>query len=45
MSNSQLNLGLDFDYDKEEQEKTEFQKRLKVYQLKYAKSFKVIEYS
>ena len=45
LSNSQLDLGLDLDYDTEEQEKTEFQKRLKVYQLKYAKRFKVIKYS
>ena len=45
LSNSQLDLGLDLDYDKEEQEKTEFQKHLKVYQLKYVKRFKVIKYS
>ena len=45
LSNSQLYLGLDLDYDKEEQEKAEFQKRLTVYQLKYAKRFKVIKYS
>ena len=42
--NRQLDLGLDLDYDKEEQEKTEFQKRLKVYKLKYANKFKIIKY-
>ena len=45
MSTSQLDLGLDLDYDKKVQEETEFQKRLKVYKLKYAKRFKVIKYS
>ena len=45
LSNSQLDLGLDLDYYKEEQEKTEFQKRLKVYKLKYAKRCKIIKYS
>ena len=45
MPNIQLDLCLDLDYDKEEQEKPEFQKRLKVYQLKYGKRFKVIKYS
>ena len=45
LSNNQLDLGLDLDYIKEEQKKTEFQKRLKIYQLKYAKKFKVIKYS
>ena len=40
MSNSQLELGLDLDYNEEEQEETEFQKRLKLYKLKYAKRFK-----
>ena len=45
LSTSQLDLGLDLDYDKTEQEETEFQKRLKVYKLKYAKRFKVIKYS
>ena len=43
--NSQYDLGLDLDYDKEEQEETEFQKRLKLYKLKYAKTFKIFEYS
>ena len=43
--NKQLNIGLDLDYDKEKQEETEFQKRLKVYKLKYAKRFKIIKYS
>ena len=43
--NRQLDLGLDLDYDKKEQEETEFQKRLKVYKLKYAKRFKIIKYS
>ena len=43
--NWQLDLGLDLDYDKEEQVETEFQKRLKVYKLKYAKTFKIIKYS
>ena len=45
MFNRQLDLGLDLDYDKEEQEKSEFQERLKVYKLKYAKRFKIIKYS
>ena len=45
LSTRQLELGLDLDYDKEEQEETEFQKRLKVYKLKYAKRFKIIKYS
>ena len=45
MLNRQLDLGLDLDYDKEEQEETEFQERLKVYKLKYAKRFKNIKYS
>ena len=45
LSNSQLDVGLDLDYDKEKQENTEFQKRLKVYKLKYAKRFKSIKYS
>ena len=43
--NRQLDIGLDLDYDKEEQEETEFQERLKVYKLKYAKRFKIIKYS
>ena len=43
--NRQLDLGLDLNYDKEEQEETEFQERLKVYKLKYAKRFKIIKYS
>ena len=43
--NRQLDLGLDLDYDKEEQVKSEFQERLKVYKLKYAKRFKIIKYS
>ena len=41
---SELDLGLDLDYDKEDQNKTEFQKRLKVYKLKYANKFKIIKY-
>ena len=45
LSTSQLDLGLDLDYDTKEQEETEFQKRLKVYKLKYAKRFKIIKYS
>ena len=45
LSTSKLDLGLDLDYDKKEQEETEFQKRLKVYKLKYAKRFKVIKCS
>ena len=45
MYNRQLDLGLDLDYDKEEQTKTEFQERMKVYKLKYAKRFKIIKYS
>ena len=45
LSTSQLDLGLDLDYDKTEQEVTEFQKRLTVYKLKYAKRFQVIKYS
>ena len=45
MSNSKLDLVLDLDYDKEEQEETEYQKRLKVYKLKYVKRFKIIKYS
>ena len=36
LSNSQLDVGLNLDYDKEKQEKTECQKRLKVYKFKYA---------
>ena len=43
--NRQLDLGLDLDYDKEEQKETEFQERLKVYELKYAKKFYIIKYS
>ena len=43
--NRQLDLGLNLDYDKEEQEETEFQERLKVYKLKFAKRFKIIKYS
>ena len=43
--NRQLDLGLDLDYDKEEQEETEFQERLKVCKLKYAKRIKIIKYS
>ena len=43
--NSQLDLGLDLDYDKEDQKETEFKKCLKVYKLKYANKFKIIEYS
>ena len=42
--NRQLDLGFDLDYDKEEQEETEFQERLKVYKLKYAKTIKIIKY-
>ena len=42
---SQLDLGLDLDYDKKQQEETEFQEWLKVYNLKYAKTFKIIKYS
>ena len=45
MFNRQLDLGSDLDYDKEEQEETEFQERLKVHKLKYAKRFKIIKYS
>ena len=45
LSNSKLDLGLDLDSDKEEQENTEVNKRLKVYKLKYAKRFKIINYS
>ena len=45
MFNSQCDLGLDLDYDKDDQKETEFQKRLKVYKLKYAKKFKIIKYS
>ena len=41
----QLDLGLDLDYDKEYQEENEFQERLKVYKLKFAKRFKIIKYS
>ena len=44
LSNSQLDLGLDLDYNKEKKEKSEFQKRFKVYQRKYALRFKVIKY-
>ena len=40
---TKLDLGLD--YDKEEQEESEFQERLKIYKLKYAKRFKIIKYS
>ena len=43
--NRQLDLGIDLDYDKEEQEETEYQERLKVYKLIYAKRFKIIKYS
>ena len=43
--NRQLDLGLDLDYDKEEQKETDFQEHLKVYKLKYAKSFNIIKYS
>ena len=43
--NIQLDLGLDLDYDKGEQKETEFQERLTVYKLKYAKRFKIIKYS
>ena len=43
--NTQLDLSIDLDYDKEEQEESEFQERLKVYKLKYAKTFKIIKYS
>ena len=42
LSNSQLDHGLDLDYDKEKQEKTEFQKRLKVYKLKDLKSSNIV---
>ena len=42
--NRQLDLGLDLDYDKKEQE-TKFQKRLKVFKLKYAIKFNIIKYS
>ena len=45
MFNSQYDFGLDLDYNKDEQEETEFQERLKIYKLKYAKRFKIIEYS
>ena len=41
--NCQLDFGLALDYNKEKQKETEFQKRLKVYKLKYAKKFKVIK--
>ena len=41
--NRQLDLGLDLDYDKKEQEESEFQERLKVDKLKYAKRFKIIK--
>ena len=37
--NRQLDFSLDLNYDKKEQEETEFQERLKVYKLKYAKRF------
>ena len=43
--NRKLDLGIDLNYDKEEQEESEFQERLKVYKLKYAKRFKIIKYS
>ena len=43
--NSQLDLGLDLNYDKEDQIETKFQNRLNVYELKYAKKFKIIKYS
>ena len=42
---NQLDFGVDLDYDKTEHQETEFQKRLKVYKLKYAKRLKVIKYS
>ena len=45
LSTSQLDLGLNLNYDKEKQEETEFQKRLKLYKLKYAKRFNVIKNS
>ena len=45
MFNRQLDLGLDLDYDNEEQEDSEFQERLKVNKLKYAKRFTIIKYS
>ena len=45
LATSQLDLGLDLDYEKKEQKETEFQKRLKVYKLIYAKRFKVIKYN
>ena len=41
--NRQLDLGIDLDYDEEEQEETEYQERLKIYKLKYAKRFKIIK--
>ena len=43
--NNQCDLGLDLDYDIEEQEETEFQERLKIYKLKYAKRIKIVKYS
>ena len=39
--NRQLDLGIDLDYDKEDQEESEFQERLKVYKIKYAKYLKL----
>ena len=45
MLNYKYDFGVDLDYDKEEQEETEFQERLIIYKLKYAKTFKIIEYS
>ena len=44
LSNRQLYLGLNLDYDKKEQNETDFQERLKVYKLKYAKIFKIMKY-
>ena len=43
--NRHRDLGLDLDCDKEEQEESEFQERLKVYKLKYAKKFKIMKYN
>ena len=45
LSNRQLYLGLNLEYDKEKPEKPEFQERLKVYKLNYAKKFTITKYS
>ena len=44
LCNRKLDLNFDLDYDKEKQEETEFQERLKVYKLKFAKRFIIIKY-